>query len=83
MTFEAALISVWRQSLVDNASSVELDGQKFPVRTTAKQKLKQVDFLSKAAIFAVSNKTPAQSPAGQNSPVKAKKSCSSWEKADM
>jgi len=45
MTFEAALISVWRQSLVDNASSVELDGQKFPVRTTAKQILKQVDFL--------------------------------------
>jgi len=45
MTFEESLISVWRQSLVDNASSVELDGRKFPVRTTAIQKLKQIDFL--------------------------------------
>ncbi len=45
MTLEEALVCVWRQTLVDNASSVELDGKKFPVRTTAKRKLKQVDFV--------------------------------------
>ncbi len=45
MTFEEALISVWRQSLVDESISVEIDGKNFPVRSTAKRKLKQVDFV--------------------------------------
>src|SRR5262249_14831566 len=45
MTFEEALISVWRRSLVDKSSTVEIDGEKYPVRTTAKRKLKQVDFV--------------------------------------
>ena len=44
MTLEEVLVSVWRQSLVDKASSVELDGKKYPVRATAKRKLKQIDF---------------------------------------
>jgi len=44
MTFEEALVSVWRQSLVDSSSNVEVEHKKFPVRTTAKRKLKQVDF---------------------------------------
>ena len=38
------LISVWRQTLVDGAKSVEVDGEKYPVRETAKRRLKQVDF---------------------------------------
>ena len=41
---EQVLVSVWRQSLVDGAKHVELDGQKYPVKTTAKPRLKQVDF---------------------------------------
>jgi len=45
MTFEEALVSVWRQSVVDGSSSIEVDGMKFPVRTTAKRKLKQIDFV--------------------------------------
>ncbi len=45
MTLDEALVSVWRQSLVENASSIELDGKKSPVRTTAKRKLKQIDFI--------------------------------------
>ena len=45
MTFEEALISVWRRSLVDKSSTVEIDGEKYPVRTAAKRKLKQVDFV--------------------------------------
>jgi hypothetical protein len=38
---EQILISVWRQALVDGA---RLDGQKYPVKTTAKRRLRQVDF---------------------------------------
>jgi hypothetical protein len=41
---EQVLISVWRQSLVDGAHSVEIDGKKYRVKTTAKRHLKQVDF---------------------------------------
>ena len=41
---EQVLISVWRQSLVDSAKSVEIDGKQYPVKLTAKRHLKQVDF---------------------------------------
>ena len=41
---EEVLISVWRQTLIDDAKSVEIDGNKYPVKTTAKRRLKQVDF---------------------------------------
>jgi hypothetical protein len=41
---EEVLISVWSQSLVEDAKQVEIEGQKFPVKTTAKRGLKQVDF---------------------------------------
>jgi hypothetical protein len=42
--FECALSSVYEQALVQNVRSISLSGEFFPVRTTAKQKLKQVDF---------------------------------------
>jgi hypothetical protein len=41
---EDALLSVYRQSLIENKKTVTLEGQSFPVRLTAKRKLKQVDF---------------------------------------
>jgi len=41
---EQMLISVWRQTLVDSAKHVEIGGGKYPVKTTAKRGLKQVDF---------------------------------------
>ena len=41
---EEALVSVWRQSLVDGAKCVDLDVEKYLVRTTAKRRLRQVDF---------------------------------------
>jgi hypothetical protein len=44
MSLENALLAVWRQSLVENKRSVVLEADCFPVRTTAKRKLKQVDF---------------------------------------
>jgi hypothetical protein len=42
--FDSTLLTVWEQSLVRNARSITVGGEAFPVRATAKQKLKQVDF---------------------------------------
>ena len=44
MELEDVLISVWRQSLVDGASTVEIDGHSFPVLTTSRRRLRQIDF---------------------------------------
>lgn len=44
-SFEQILIEVWRQSLVENATVVELDGSRYPVRLTPKRGLRQVDFV--------------------------------------
>lgn len=45
LSFEQALIEVWRQALVENATVVELDGTRYPVRHTPKRRLQQVDFV--------------------------------------
>jgi hypothetical protein len=45
MTLEEALVKVWRAALVEGAREVELDGQIFPVRTTPRKRLREVDFL--------------------------------------
>ena len=42
--FDAILISVWRQALVEKARSIVLDGRSFPVRRTPSKNLAQVDF---------------------------------------
>jgi hypothetical protein len=44
ISLEDTLLDVWRQSLVENKKSVTLEGESFPARSTAKRKLKQVDF---------------------------------------
>lgn len=44
LSFEETLIEVWRQSLVEDVKTVELGLQRFPVRRTPKQGLRQVDF---------------------------------------
>src|SRR2546429_3993385 len=44
MSLEDALLNVWRQSLVENKKTVTLEEESFPVRSTAKRKLKQIDF---------------------------------------
>jgi hypothetical protein len=41
---ESTLLSVWKQTLVDKMKTVEVDDETYPVRQTAKSKLKQVDF---------------------------------------
>lgn len=44
MTLEEALLSVWHQAMVDQAARVELEGREYPVRRTARRRLRQVDF---------------------------------------
>ena len=45
MTLEEALRKVWRATMVEDAPAVELEGQTFPVRTTPKKRLREVDFV--------------------------------------
>jgi hypothetical protein len=42
--FEACIISVWKQALVESAKRVVVAGDSYLVRRTAKSKLAQVDF---------------------------------------
>jgi hypothetical protein len=44
-SFEQMLVEVWRQTLVENAKSVELGTERHPVRRTPKRGLRQVDFI--------------------------------------
>jgi hypothetical protein len=43
-SFEETLIEVWRQTLVENAKTVVLGTELYPVRRTPKRGLRQVDF---------------------------------------
>jgi hypothetical protein len=45
MTWEEAMVKVWRQALVEGAAEVELDGKTFPVRETPQKRLREVDFV--------------------------------------
>ena len=42
--FEDALISVWRQTLVQNAKTVKLGDKHFFVKRTSRHRFRQVDF---------------------------------------
>jgi hypothetical protein len=44
-SFEQMLIDVWRLALVENAKTVELGSERYPVRSTSKRRLRQVDFV--------------------------------------
>jgi hypothetical protein len=44
ISFEQALIDVWRQALVENVKVVVLGTKHYPVRLTPKRRLRQVDF---------------------------------------
>ena len=44
MTLEETLLEVWRQALLEGAKDVVLEGRRFTVRSTAKRRLKEVDF---------------------------------------
>ena len=42
--FDEVLIEVWRQALVDRSGSITIDGQSFPARKTASNRLVEIDF---------------------------------------
>jgi hypothetical protein len=44
LSLEDALLTVYQQSLVESRKKVLLEDKSFPVRLTAKRKLKQIDF---------------------------------------
>jgi hypothetical protein len=43
-SIEDVLVSVWRQSIVEGASSVEIEEHTYPVKSTPRRGLRQVDF---------------------------------------
>lgn len=43
-SLEETLISVWRQTMVENAPAVALENRSYPVRRTSRSKLREVDF---------------------------------------
>jgi hypothetical protein len=45
MTRDQALITVWRQALVEQAKAVELEGRHYPVKRTSRHRLRQVDVI--------------------------------------
>jgi hypothetical protein len=45
LSFGQILIEVWRQALVENAKTIRLGPESFPVRSTPKRGLRQVDFV--------------------------------------
>jgi|ERR1700693_585894 len=45
MSFEEALIAVWRQTLVEKADIVALGAERYPVTTSKQKRLRQVEFV--------------------------------------
>jgi len=43
-SLEQTLISVWHQALVEDAKTVTVNGQGYPVWRTSRSKLREVDF---------------------------------------
>src|SRR5205814_1967210 len=43
-SLEETLVSVWQQTLVENARSVKLENRSFPVRRTSRSRLREVEF---------------------------------------
>ena len=45
LSFEQTLVEVWRQTLVKNSKTVELGSERYPIQSTPKHRLRQVDFV--------------------------------------
>lgn len=58
ISFEQALIEVWRQVLVENADVVELGTERYPVRLTPKRHLREADFLFDGSEFRALEQNP-------------------------
>ena len=45
MTMEETLLTIWKQAMLDDAKSVDVEGKKFPVKKISQHRLRQVDFV--------------------------------------
>jgi hypothetical protein len=43
-SLDDVLISVWRQAMIERAKTVKIDGNVYPVKSTNRRGLKQIDF---------------------------------------
>jgi hypothetical protein len=43
-TLEETLLSVWQQAMIQDLAAVVIDGRTWPVKQTARRRLRQVDF---------------------------------------
>jgi len=43
-SLEETLVSVWHQTMVNEAKAVSVEGRSFPVRRTSRSRLREVDF---------------------------------------
>ena len=43
-SLEETLISVWQQTLVDDAKAIKIGDRAFPVRRTSRSRLREIDF---------------------------------------
>ena len=60
-TLADVLISVWRQTLIENANAIVIDGQKFRVRRTSRSQLREVDFEFNGQTLRAIEQNPATS----------------------
>ena len=65
-SFEQTLVEVWRQALVENAKTVALGADRFPVRRTPKKGLRQVDLVFKGNEIRGWSRIRRRNPAGHN-----------------
>ena len=59
MQLAEALVEVWRQALVEEKKTVELEGDLFPVERTRRQKLRAVEFRFAGSEFSGIEQNPA------------------------
>jgi len=43
-TLEETLLSIFRQSMLENLPAITLDGRTYPVKRTSRRRLRQIDF---------------------------------------
>jgi hypothetical protein len=58
---EDAMLSIWRQVLVEQASQVVVNGETYPVIRTARSRLRQVDFIFEGTTLRGLEQNPATS----------------------
>ena len=77
MNLEETLISVWRQALVKDASTVTLENRSHQVKRTRRSKLREVDFEFDGKAYRGWSRIRTPIRAGRKWREKARRLCSS------